>query len=117
MKSFLDTPNSCIPLGWFDLRLSLFSASKLRLHKNDSCFTKLIPIPGRLTLPFRNLTNFKRHISYYEITACSIGKVLEHAFQKFQDCIGIQFWNASPRGRLSCLFMIRPWVRTPLIKF
>ena len=102
MISSLDSQNSCSPLGSFDRSLPFFNAIKLELHKHACCLNKSILILGHQTLPFRALINFKRHISYYEIIACSRGKVAEHAFQIFQYCIGIQCWSATPQGRLSC---------------
>ena len=102
MKLSLDTQGSYKPLGSFDRILPLLNAIKWELQKQFRSLNKPILILGRQALHFCNFINFKRHISYYEISACSRGKVSEHAFQIFQDCIGIQYWSATPQGRLSC---------------
>ena len=94
--------NNCKPSGQFTWNVSISPPSILKLYDRVYCFIDPFLRLGEHTLPFRTLINFQRHISYYEITACSRGKVAEHVFQIFQDCIGIQCWSAAPQGRLSC---------------
>ena len=94
--------NNCKPPSRFTCNASISLSSTLMLYDRVCCFIEPFLRLGEFALPFRTLINFKRHISYYEIKACSRGKVAEHAFQIFQDCIGIQCWSATPQGRLSC---------------